>query len=320
MNLSVIICTYNRAESLRKTLDRLVSATIVPSLSWELLIIDNHSTDHTRDVCQRYQDRIPLKYLFESQQGQSAARNRGIREAVGELLAFTDDDVDIDPNWMNALYAGAKQNPDAGFWGGPVYPRWEVPPPAWLVQHDPGLLNGLAVHYERNIESPVLHKGEPSFIGANMMFRRQVFQSGFRFCEKIGLKGTDQIRLDDTVFINDLLQAGCRGVYLADAKVFHRNSKERMTERYLRQWHVGSGRTLVRLESERIKRHLTFGAPRYLWRQLLSASSRFGFTRLFCNAKQWVPAECAMALTWGQIVEHRSRNPWTSPSVKSTDL
>jgi glycosyltransferase involved in cell wall biosynthesis len=308
MKISVILCTYNRAESLRKTLESFASATVDRTIVWDLILIDNNSMDQTREVCDQYKEKIPIKYCFERAQGQSAARNRGIKEAQGALLAFTDDDVDIDPNWIKALCVGAEQHPEADFFGGPVFPQWEVPPPAWLARHSAGLLCGPAVHYERKAEGLELKAGEGFFVGANMMFRRNIFDAGFRFREDLGLKGSEAIRMEDNVFIKDLLTAGYRGIYIPDAIIFHRNPKERMTERYMLKWHIGCGRGFVRVETDRVKHPLVFGIPRYLWRELVTHSLRFIITRIFCSSTRWVPAECNMAITWGQILEFRQRS------------
>lgn len=311
MKLSVIVCTYNRADQLRRTLESLAGMRVAPALSWELLVIDNNSTDSTPEVSRQFQKRLPIQYFFERRQGLSAARNRGIREARGELLVFTDDDVDVDANWVNALCAGAEQGSAAFFFGGPIQTRWEAPPPAPLARHATGCLSGLAVYYVRTARNPYLEAGETSFIGANMMFRKSVFEAGFRFRENLGRKGTDLTGHEDTVLMRELVRAGYRGYYIADAMVFHRTSPERMTERYLRQWHIGAGRGVVQLDPGSPDQPRLADAPRYLWRKLVAATLRFAVSRWTCRSAVWVPAECEMALTWGQILEHRklSRGP-----------
>jgi len=305
LDLSVILCTYNRAESLRKTLNSFSSVTVDSSIRWELIVVDNNSTDPTPEICEQFKVRTPLTYCFEPKQGLSCARNRGIEEAQGKLIVFTDDDVDVDPNWMNALCAGAQRYPEAGFFGGPIYAKWESPPPAWLARHASDLLCGLAVQYDRGKDDPFLKEGEASFIGANMMFRKQVFEAGIRFREDIGRKGGDLTGLEDTVFIGSLLKAGYRGVFIPEAKIFHRNPKERMTEQYLRKWYIGAGRGLYRVNPVRYNQYLFFGTPRFLWRKLIFAALQYILTRWLCLSKLWVPAECEMALTWGKILEYR---------------
>ena len=103
MDISVIICSYNREDSLRKTLTRLCDLEIPPHLSWELLLVDNNSTDGTRQVCESFIPKLPVRYLFEPLQGVNRARNRAVAEAAGQLLLFTDDDVNMDRNWIAAF-------------------------------------------------------------------------------------------------------------------------------------------------------------------------------------------------------------------------
>src|SRR5689334_25368647 len=97
MQISVILCTYNRCQTLAKVLDGLASQMLPESVEWEVLVVDNNSSDRTPDVvgdsCQRHPGRF--RYLFEARQGLSRARNKGIGQARGEILAFIDDDVTV---------------------------------------------------------------------------------------------------------------------------------------------------------------------------------------------------------------------------------
>src|ERR1041384_8686802 len=108
MKITVVVCTYNRCESLPKTLESLMTLTVPEAIPWEILVVDNNSKDATREVVKEFCRRAPdrARHLFESQQGLSNARNAGIREARGEILAFTDDDVTVRPHWLPSLTAG----------------------------------------------------------------------------------------------------------------------------------------------------------------------------------------------------------------------
>src|SRR5271154_5729585 len=92
--ISVIICTYNRSHSLGKTIESVASESLTPSLGWEILVVDNNSKDKTRQVVEGFMFRYPeqIRYIFEPKQGISYARNAGIKESRGEILAFIDDD------------------------------------------------------------------------------------------------------------------------------------------------------------------------------------------------------------------------------------
>ena len=102
MKTTVIVCTYNRCESLANTLDSLAKSIVPASTEWEVLIVDNNSSDRTRQVVEDFSRRFPgrFRYTFEPCQGKSFALNRGIRETQADVLAFTDDDVIAEPTWL----------------------------------------------------------------------------------------------------------------------------------------------------------------------------------------------------------------------------
>ena len=101
--ISVVICTYNNAESLAVTLNQLLNQTAQTVDDFELLIIDNNSQDNTQQVCEQFvsKSKIRAKYIFESKQGLSHARNTGVQSAVSEYLLFTDDDAELPKNWLH---------------------------------------------------------------------------------------------------------------------------------------------------------------------------------------------------------------------------
>src|SRR5580658_11381821 len=107
MKITVVICTYNRSASLGKTLASVAVSTMPDSVAWEILVIDNNSRDKTREVVEEFVHRYPdrFRYVFEPKQGKSNALNTGIREARGEILAFTDDDVTVEAGWLQNLCA-----------------------------------------------------------------------------------------------------------------------------------------------------------------------------------------------------------------------
>src|SRR5215470_3907373 len=131
--LSVLICTYNRCQTLAATLESVAAQVVPPSLGWEILVIDNNSSDETRRVVEEFQGRFSnrIRYLFEPEQGLSHARNAGIREAKGEILAFFDDDELADAHWLQNLTANLHSGEWAGA-GGKVLPPVGFSPPRWL--------------------------------------------------------------------------------------------------------------------------------------------------------------------------------------------
>src|SRR5215813_3887543 len=181
MDVTVILCTYNRFESLRYALTSAASLVLLESVEWEVLVVDNNSADQTRsvveDFCRQYPGRF--RYLFEANAGKSHALNAGIREARGDILAFTDDDITLDPMWLQNLIAGLRNHNWVGV-GGRILQKWTCARPRWLR------IDG---HYRR-MGWPLtsFDLGEEAFEpianinGANMAFTKDVFAKygGFR--------------------------------------------------------------------------------------------------------------------------------------------
>src|SRR5689334_7868892 len=125
MDVTVAICTWNRARLLDSTLAQFCKLRIPDGLTWELLVVDNNSTDDTRAVIEKYSGRLPVRRLLEAEQGASPARNRAIAEAAADLLLFTDGDVLVDEGWLAAYVEAAERWPNAGFFGGLITPWFE---------------------------------------------------------------------------------------------------------------------------------------------------------------------------------------------------
>lgn len=304
MHISVILCTHNRSDGLRLTLQACCEMEIPTGLQWELLVVDNNSTDATKQVCEEFSGQLPVRYIFEPHQGQTIARNRGVREARAPLIAFTDDDVSVDRGWIRGLWKAAEAVPEACFFGGKIIPKWETPPPSWLLERSQAQLVAVAMHLDKGDVARFLTDKECPFFGANMAFRKCLFTEGHLFREDLGLRGDDSSRGDDTEFIQRLTSLGYRGWYQPSMIVYHRNPAHRTTEKYLRSWFKGNGMKEARLQGPP-SAPCWFGAPRYLWGQLLTSFTRYFISRPFCRADIWLPAEIRMARAWGAISEYR---------------
>ena len=129
VDFTVAIPTYNGANRLPQLLEKLKLQTGIEQLNWEIIVVDNNSSDRTAEVVKKYQESLPLKYYFEPQQGAAFARQLAIRKAEGELIGFLDDDNWPDPNWIAAAYSFAQSKPKAGAIGGQIHGDLEVEPP-----------------------------------------------------------------------------------------------------------------------------------------------------------------------------------------------
>src|ERR1041384_139663 len=131
MEFSIVIPTYNRADELRETIRSIAQLNVIGD--WELLVVDNKSTDHTRAVVEQERTAFParLRYLHEPEPGRYAALNTGIRAAVGKIIASTEDDGRVAPDWLRRAKAGLDAI-GCDYVGGKVLPLWKAAPPAWL--------------------------------------------------------------------------------------------------------------------------------------------------------------------------------------------
>src|SRR5262245_45029284 len=123
-DVTIIICTYNRSAALRTCLESLCRGDALRLAGTEILLVDNNSPDDTPEVAKSFGDRLPLRYLCEPRQGKTFALNRGVAEARGDLLLFTDDDVELNERWVKEYRAAASRHPEAGWFGGRVFPWW----------------------------------------------------------------------------------------------------------------------------------------------------------------------------------------------------
>lgn len=269
MHASIVVCTYNRAESLRDTLVALRALNSPPGCEWEVVVVDNNSKDTTRAVVEQAQVDWPrLRYEFEPEQGLSAARNHGISSARGATIMFTDDDVLPEPDWLAATLAGLERH-RADACGGYIAPIWESPPPPWLTQRFHGFL---AVRTDRN-DDYVMTPDSALPFGANIAFRRDVFDRVGGFDTQRGRKGLVLAGGEDGEMFERILAAGLKVVFLGGSRVHHKVEAFRLTKRYFRRWRFQASRNIAQTQGLSGGRRL-FNVPLYVYPQLLRACGR----------------------------------------------
>ena len=129
--ISVIICTHNRAELINTALQSLCEQSLAFN-EYEVIVVDNNSTDHTRSVVEKFASKYTnIRYCLETKIGLSNARNRGWREAQGEYVAYTDDDCKLPSQWLSVAKEIIEQRSYVLF-GGPFFPFYDSPKPFWF--------------------------------------------------------------------------------------------------------------------------------------------------------------------------------------------
>ncbi|MDP3879960.1 MAG: glycosyltransferase family 2 protein [Dehalococcoidales bacterium] len=176
--LSVIICTYNRAALLAKCLDSLIEQKL-DSYSFEVVVVDNNSSDNTGELITRYKTMLPnIRYVFEGNQGLSYARNRGCAEAVAKYLVYLDDDAIAPPHYlMSVTRIIEDHSPD--IMGGPVYPYYTSKKPRWFKDE-----------YEiREYETQSGFSRTCSISGGNYIIKKRILESLGLFDVNLGMRG-----------------------------------------------------------------------------------------------------------------------------------
>lgn len=244
MNITVILCTYNRCASLSRALESVASSELPSSVEWEVLVVDNNSKDQTRTVVEDYCLRYPsrFRYLFEPRQGKSHALNSGIREAKGEILAFVDDDVTVERTWLQNLTSSLHDDEWAGA-GGKILLERGFSPPQWLSLDGPYSLGGVLVLFDRG-DKPSRLDWAP--YGTNMAFRKVMFEKHGGFRVDLSPSPADDMRGEDTEFGRRLMSAGERLRYEPSAVVYHPVPENRLRKEYFLAWYFGFGRSLAR--------------------------------------------------------------------------
>jgi glycosyltransferase involved in cell wall biosynthesis len=276
MRFSIVIATYNRADLLRDTLASLSRLQI--DAPWEVVVVDNNSPDHTRDVVDSAARSFPvrLRYVFEPEQGRSAALNAGFRLAEGDIIVTTDDDVRVEPDWLREIEFGLATK-QCDYVGGRVVPLWESEPPPWIPRTNGRMWAVIAL---LDYGSQPIRLGTRVPLGVNMAIRRQAIERIGGFDTRIGRKAGTLLGQEVREWCMRATAAGLIGYYIPSMVVQHLIPRERMNKRYFRRWFYWRGISRAMLYAQTGKdmeapeqSQLDFskvahiaGVPRYLFR------------------------------------------------------
>jgi glycosyltransferase involved in cell wall biosynthesis len=252
LRVSVIIATYNRAALLDECLDHLLRQRFSPGD--EIVVVDNGSTDNTDAVVARHQRRcpVPLRLVHESVPGKSRAISRAVVVATGNILAFTDDDVNVGDGWLEAVRE-AMTDPVVALAGGPVEPRWQPGVPEWIRrgrERYPRLGAPIALldYGERTLDL-----GPRTVLGANLAVRKDVFVKVGGFPATLGkLRGT-LLSGEDHELCRRVQDAGFVARYVPQVSVKHWVPADRARVSYFLRWFYWSGITHAMMDTRESK-------------------------------------------------------------------
>lgn len=266
--LTVLICTHNRADLLERVLASL-NAAKRPAIPVQILVAANACTDDTLARMQAYQSQqadkgwLPLRVIDVPTPGKSHALNRAIPEIETELVAFVDDDHRVDENYLLAIEQAAQIWPDAGLYCGRILPDWDGTEPAWVHDEGPYRIYPLPVpRYDGGDYPKPIDLSGPFPGGGNLFLRREALEKVGGFSTELGPKGHDLGGGEDSDFVLRVLTAGVKLQYVPDVVQYHYVDLERFKFRYILQKSYQRSRSVARVH------HGGSAVPRYMWRKL----------------------------------------------------
>jgi glucosyl-dolichyl phosphate glucuronosyltransferase len=325
VDATVVICTFNRAHDLAKTLASL--SRVKSHVLWDVLVVDNNSSDATSDVveAQARTFPVPMHYLFEPRQGKSNALNTGMSRASGRVILFTDDDVDVPEGWLDAAVQPLLDREDIDYTGGPVRPSWGAPRPAWL--DETGNLGGTIAVKDHGTVPFIFEEQRKTPLGVNMAVRRTLIERIGGFRPDLGRNGRSLLGQEQAEFFYRSRRAGARGLYVPAMWLTHSVPASRLTREYFRRWwfwkgisharlHSIHGRTELGVDLSQVPRFA--GIPRYMFRTALA--SAIGWLKCLIMARPHERAEHAMMLAYffGYVREGLRNLPYRTSNVAMT--
>lgn len=238
-DISVIVCTHNRQELLSKCLLSL-NEQKYPGNKLEIVIIDNNSTDNTKIIVQEYtkKAKFACKYVFEPRIGLSQAKNTGIRNSKGRIVAFIDDDAEASQNWVKNL-VNCFSREEIWAVGGQVKPKFEISSPKWVPQ------KYLFVLGVCDLGGKITKV--PYIAGGNSALRREILKKIGFFRTSLGHRGSELLAGEELDLCNRIIQEKGKILYTPKAIIYHWVPRERLTKKYFIKRVFMEGITLVKL-------------------------------------------------------------------------
>lgn len=237
--ISIIICTYNREKYLYDAL-RHVATNVFPTESYEIVLVNNNSTDNTAEECKRFAidfPKVDFRYFVETNQGLSHARNRGISESRGDILVFLDDDSFVKPDYLTNLHHNLMNHPEVMAFGGKITPLFESgETPKWLSKWTYSWVSAID---KGNDIMPFEGNSYP--IGANMGFRKDCIDQCGLFNTELGRSKKNLMGGEEKDLFNRVKEKGFKILYFPDIEVEHVIPPQRTTKDYIKRLGKGIG-------------------------------------------------------------------------------
>lgn len=283
--LTAIICTYNRAKYIRPLLES-IAANDLPKNEYEILLVDNNCTDNTREVCEMFaaaHTDVQFRYTVEPEQGLSAAKNRGIKEAQGDIIVYIDDDALVDTWYLRTYAEWFTAHPETMACGGPILPLYETAEPDWMTPYTKALLTAWMDYGDKPREYP---KGRfPG--GGNAAYRKSVFDKVGYFNTALGRKGNSLMGAEEKDIFDKMHSFGMQIMYIPSPVLHHIIPQKKLEKDYF-------DRLTLQIGISERKRTLAISKTKYV-KRLFSEAIKWGgtivllcfYTISFHPAKGW---------------------------------
>jgi len=308
MDISIIICSYNRSHNLPDCFSCLEKQLLTSAIDWEIVLIDNNSSDKTKSVTENFNNNsaLNIRYFFEPKQGLSAARNKGIKEANGSYLIFIDDDIRVTENWLQSIFTTFSTY-DCDAVGGRIHIESPASLPKWISPDMYGFLG----HQDFGI-TPHKMDGIKEFpFGGNMAVHRRVIELIGSFNVEMGRKGTGLIKEElfkgeETDFFHRLAAEGGSFYYHPDALVFHKILPHQLTKIFFLNLHNNAGSLKAKQDKLLYKRTL-FGIPLFIFPQFLRSIWRYVIIIITKGSDHSVRQLMNVHYFWGMICSYKTK-------------
>lgn len=314
--LTVLMATHNGAGTLPRVLNAYTKLD-PPRGGWNLIVVNNGSTDETQTILDSFQSRLPLRCIQEPKLGKNNALNTGLLNVTGNLIVMTDDDAIPKPDWLKQFRDAADAHSSFSVFGGVIVPNWEDPPETWI----------LPFCYILTITDPSWQEGPiqaTRIYGPNMAVRSEVIQAGHRFDPSLGPTGSRYQMGDETDFLQRVCKAGFRPWHCQLAIVEHIIRKNQMVQSWMLRRAKASGRAEYRREYMECEEHqrptptLLFGIPRYIIREIMEQAVRVGVASVSRNSDRTFKERWRLHFLVGRALGgrdlHRAPPPISRPA------
>jgi glucosyl-dolichyl phosphate glucuronosyltransferase len=277
MDISLVLCTWNNAERLAMTLEAITRCVPAGNIAWEIILVDNNSTDHTKRIVDRFCARLPIHYVFEPVQGLSQARNAGLSAATGKLILFTDDDVTPCTDWIEMYWRELLRKPSGYYFGGSVESDFEDTNfDHALLEVAPFCVRGFSLGTE---PKEVIGEG---FLSANWACPAEALKTVGNFDVSRGLNPASGqvITGEETDLMLRLQKAGWKGYYLPWASVKHFVPARKCTLKHIASRVQAYGYQLASSYECAAAERQILGIPRWIYRILIAHYTKYLLKRI----------------------------------------